>query len=53
MKRALAFLCGLLFVALQAHSEPLVDAVSRIVIPVSDLRLCREFLCERPVIRGR
>jgi catechol 2,3-dioxygenase-like lactoylglutathione lyase family enzyme len=37
MKRALAFLCGLLFVALQAHGEPIVDAVSRIVIPVSDL----------------
>ncbi len=36
MKRALAFLCGLLL-ALQAHAEPNIDAVSRIVIPVSDL----------------
>ncbi len=36
MKRALAFLCGLLL-ALPAHAEPAVDAVGRIVIPVSNL----------------
>jgi catechol 2,3-dioxygenase-like lactoylglutathione lyase family enzyme len=43
MKRALAFLCGLLLAALQAHAEPIVDAVSRIVIPVSDLDRASEF----------
>jgi catechol 2,3-dioxygenase-like lactoylglutathione lyase family enzyme len=37
MKRALAFLGGLLLAAYQAHAEPTVDAVSRVVIPVSDL----------------
>jgi catechol 2,3-dioxygenase-like lactoylglutathione lyase family enzyme len=37
MKRALAFLCGLLLAALQAHAEPIVDAVSRVAIPVSGL----------------
>jgi len=43
MKRALAFLCGLLLAALQAHAEPIVDAVSRVVIPVSDLDRAAEF----------
>ncbi len=43
MKRALAFLCGLLLAALQAHAEPIVDAVSRVVIPVSDLDQAAEF----------
>jgi catechol 2,3-dioxygenase-like lactoylglutathione lyase family enzyme len=43
MKRALAFLCGLLLAALQAHAEPIVDAVSRVVIPVSDLDRASEF----------
>jgi len=37
MKRILGFLCGLLLAAVQAQAEPSVDAVSRIVIPVSDL----------------
>ena len=43
MKRALAFLSGLLLAALQAHAEPIVDAVSRVVIPVSDLDQAAEF----------
>jgi catechol 2,3-dioxygenase-like lactoylglutathione lyase family enzyme len=37
MKRLIAFLAGLLLAALQAHAEPAVDAVLRIVIPVADL----------------
>jgi catechol 2,3-dioxygenase-like lactoylglutathione lyase family enzyme len=37
MKRAPAFLAGILLGALQAHGEPVVDAVNRIVIPVSKL----------------
>ena len=43
MKRAVAFLCGLLFAALQAHAEPVVDGVSRIVIPVSNLDRAENF----------
>jgi catechol 2,3-dioxygenase-like lactoylglutathione lyase family enzyme len=37
MKRALAFLCGVCIAAAQAYADPKVDAVDRIVIPVSDL----------------
>jgi catechol 2,3-dioxygenase-like lactoylglutathione lyase family enzyme len=37
MKRALAFLCGLCIAAAQAYADPKVDAVDRIIIPVSDL----------------
>ena len=37
MKRALAFLCGVCIGAAQAYADPKVDAVDRIVIPVSDL----------------
>jgi catechol 2,3-dioxygenase-like lactoylglutathione lyase family enzyme len=43
MIRTLAFLCGLLIAAVQAHAEPVVDAVSRIVIPVSDLDRATKF----------
>jgi len=45
MKRALAFLGGLLL-ALQAHAEPAVDAVGRIVIPVSDLQRSAAFYAD-------
>jgi catechol 2,3-dioxygenase-like lactoylglutathione lyase family enzyme len=37
MKRALAFLCGVCIAAAQAYADPKVDAVDRVVIPVSDL----------------
>src|SRR5271166_4260124 len=37
MIRALAFLFGVCIAAAQAYAEPAVDAVIRIVIPVSDL----------------
>ena len=37
MMRALAFLAGVGLAAAQAYAEPTVDAVDRIVIPVSDL----------------
>jgi catechol 2,3-dioxygenase-like lactoylglutathione lyase family enzyme len=37
MKRALAFLCGICLAAAQADADPKVDAVDRIIIPVSDL----------------
>jgi catechol 2,3-dioxygenase-like lactoylglutathione lyase family enzyme len=37
MKRALAFLCGVCIAAAQACADPKVDAVDRIIIPVSDL----------------
>jgi len=37
MKRALAFLCGVCVAAAQAYADPKVDAVDRIIIPVSDL----------------
>ena len=37
MKRALAFLAGVCLTAAQACAEPAVDAVDRIVIPVSEL----------------
>jgi catechol 2,3-dioxygenase-like lactoylglutathione lyase family enzyme len=37
MKRALAFLCGICLAAAQAYGEPAVDAVIRIVVPVSNL----------------
>jgi catechol 2,3-dioxygenase-like lactoylglutathione lyase family enzyme len=43
MKRTLAFLCGLLIAALQAHAAPTVDAVDRVVIPVSDLAQATKF----------
>jgi catechol 2,3-dioxygenase-like lactoylglutathione lyase family enzyme len=37
MKRALTFLCGVCIAAAQAYADPRVDAVDRIIIPVSDL----------------
>jgi len=37
MKRLVAFFAGLLIAALQAHAEPAVGAVTRIVIPVANL----------------
>ena len=37
MKRALALVCGIWLAAGQAYAAPKVDAVNRIVIPVSDL----------------
>jgi len=37
MKRALAFLAGVCLAAAQACAEPAIDAVDRIVIPVSEL----------------
>jgi catechol 2,3-dioxygenase-like lactoylglutathione lyase family enzyme len=37
MKRVLAFLCGVCIAAAQAYADPKVDAVDRIIIPVSDL----------------
>jgi catechol 2,3-dioxygenase-like lactoylglutathione lyase family enzyme len=43
MIRTLAFLCGLLIAAVQAHAEPIVIAVSGIVIPVSDLDRAAKF----------
>lgn len=43
MIRTLAFLCGLLIAAVQAHAEPIVIAVGRIVIPVSDLERAAKF----------
>ncbi len=43
MIRTLAFLCGLLIAGVQAYAEPIVDAVGRIVIPVSDLDRAAKF----------
>ena len=43
MKRALAFLAGVCLAAAQACAEPAVDAVDRIVIPVSDLGRAANF----------
>ena len=37
MTRVLAFLCGVCIAAAQAYADPKVDAVDRIIIPVSDL----------------
>jgi catechol 2,3-dioxygenase-like lactoylglutathione lyase family enzyme len=37
MKRTLAFLAGVCLAAAQAYAEPAIDAVDRIVIPVSEL----------------
>ena len=37
MTRVLAFLCGVCIAAAQAYGDPKVDAVDRIIIPVSDL----------------
>ena len=37
MKRALAFLCGVCVAAAQAYADSEVDAVDRVIIPVSDL----------------
>ena len=46
MKRVLAFLSGLLIGALQAHAEPAVDAITRIVVPVSNLNRAVGFYTE-------
>ena len=35
MTRVLAVLCGVCIAAAQAHGDPKVDAVDRIIIPVS------------------
>jgi catechol 2,3-dioxygenase-like lactoylglutathione lyase family enzyme len=43
MKRALAFLAGVCLAAAQACAEPTVDAVDRIMIPVSDLGRAANF----------
>ena len=43
MKRALAFLAGVCLAAAQAYAGPTVDAVDRIVIPVSDLSRAANF----------
>ena len=43
MKRMLAFLVGLLLAAVQAHAEPAVVEIGRVVIPVSDLDRAAKF----------
>jgi catechol 2,3-dioxygenase-like lactoylglutathione lyase family enzyme len=43
MKRALAFLCGIFLGTASACAEPAVDAVTRIIIPVSDLDRATSF----------
>jgi catechol 2,3-dioxygenase-like lactoylglutathione lyase family enzyme len=43
MKRTLAFLAGVCLAAAQACAEPTVDAVDRVVIPVSELDLAANF----------
>src|SRR5260370_17052260 len=46
MRRVLAFLSGLLIGALQVHAEPAVDAITRIVVPVSNLNRAGGFYTE-------